>query len=489
MPPGIRRPQAATFTPLQQALSAPAQTSQAAAYSGPSSGAIDTRRQLALQLMGNATQGPTGGGWGALAKALTGVAGAYALKKADTMEGDRNKYFQDARAAAGNDPTKLETLAFALDPRLGMTTALENVRDTRNFGQQKELQTLGQNFQRGMQEDQQAFTGDITQKGWAHSDTAQQRSLDANAALTREGWGRDDTRAAVGRAHDITLLERKAALDTSSGANLTENERQIAALVARGFSQADAEDIAFGVVTITQPDVYGNVYSVNKAEGTSKLIAGPNMGGRNSVPGAEGGQTGAAPPPPAAGPQGPSLAEDVGQSTGVVSNMADLANNTVGQLMPGTPFPEIAGSRQRVQMFRQSAMEALVNNPRFPVEEQKRVLQMLGAEGAWLQDPDVARQNIGTLRNYLGQKKAAITQSLNSGAPLTMEARGQLTDQLAAIDRVTAQMGEPAPQETGGAPTQGGLPEGIPQGSKLIGTTKAGSPVYQAPNGDQLVVE
>jgi hypothetical protein len=112
MPPGIRRPQAATFTPLAQAVAGPsAQASQAAAYSGPTSGQIDTRRALALQLMGNATQGPTGGPWGALAKALTGVAGAYALKRADSMEGDRNAALSAALSGAGGDLTKLGAVA------------------------------------------------------------------------------------------------------------------------------------------------------------------------------------------------------------------------------------------------------------------------------------------------------------------------------------------------------------------------------------------
>jgi hypothetical protein len=49
------------MAPLAQALSAPAQGAQAAAYGGPSLGQIDSRRALAMQLIGNATQGPTGG--------------------------------------------------------------------------------------------------------------------------------------------------------------------------------------------------------------------------------------------------------------------------------------------------------------------------------------------------------------------------------------------------------------------------------------------
>jgi hypothetical protein len=90
------------MAPLAQALSAPAQGAQAAAYGGPSLGQIDSRRALAMQLIGNATQGPTGGGLGALAKALTAGVGAYAYRKADDQETVANQAMNDIFAKGGD---------------------------------------------------------------------------------------------------------------------------------------------------------------------------------------------------------------------------------------------------------------------------------------------------------------------------------------------------------------------------------------------------
>jgi hypothetical protein len=132
------RARAATYTPmapLAKALSSPAQTAQAAAYGGPSLGQIDSRRALAMQLIGNATEGPTGGGWGALAKALTAGVGAYAYRKADQQEGDANK----AMIAALNKEGGPDIGALsAIDPKAGMqfqmAKALKDPQETYTEG-------------------------------------------------------------------------------------------------------------------------------------------------------------------------------------------------------------------------------------------------------------------------------------------------------------------------------------------------------------------
>jgi hypothetical protein len=226
----------------------------------------------------------------------------------------------------------------------------------------------------------------------------------------------------------------------------TENERQIQALVSRGFSQAEAEDIAFGVVRLTQPDDFGTVYMVNIATGESKPVGG----GANAA--AVGGQSPV--PEAAAGPATPPIAQDVSNATGIGSNVEHIINSTIGQAVPGSVFPETADARQRVALFEKTAQEGLVNNPRFPVAEQERVRAMIPTAGAWLEDPDDAVRKVENLRVYLEQKRGAIENSLQN-ARITSESRGALTDQMAAIDRVLNMMGgtgggQAQPQQQGG---------------------------------------
>jgi hypothetical protein len=227
----------------------------------------------------------------------------------------------------------------------------------------------------------------------------------------------------------------------------TENERQIQALVSRGFSQAEAEDIAYGVVRLTQPDDFGTVYMVNIATGESKPVGG----GANAAA-VGGGQSPI--PEAAAGPATPPIAQDVSNATGIGSNVEHIINSTIGQAVPGSIFPETADARQRVALFEKTAQEGLVNNPRFPVAEQERVRAMIPTAGAWLEDPDDAVRKVENLRVYLEQKRGAIENSLQN-ARITSESRGMLTDQMAAIDRVLNMMGgtgegQEQPQQQGG---------------------------------------
>jgi hypothetical protein len=123
------RARAATYTPmapLAKALASPAQTAQAAAYGGPSLGQIDSRRALAMQLIGNATEGPTGGGWGALAKALTAGVGAYAYRKADQQEGVANRAMTEALKGAKTSEDALGVYG-QFDPRGASKARLEQL--------------------------------------------------------------------------------------------------------------------------------------------------------------------------------------------------------------------------------------------------------------------------------------------------------------------------------------------------------------------------
>ena len=250
------------------------------------------------------------------------------------------------------------------------------------------------------------------------------------------------------------------------GGGQSEREREIARLTAQGIDQVTAERIADGVLKLTTPDQFGNVSIVDMATGERRQLT-------VDAPASVGAPTPA--------PTGPSIADDVLLGTGVFSNLGAAANATIGQLFEGTVFPETAASRQRVQQFERTVQEALVNNDKFPVYEQELVRKLVANVGDWFEDPDVARSNLTELHSYLGQKRGAIEYSLAT-ATLTADKRGELTDQIAAIDRVIQMMGP-----MGG--TGEGLPDGIPEGSTPIGTTQDGKPVFRTPDGRQLVVE
>jgi hypothetical protein len=120
-PMGAGARQAASFTPmagLASTLSSPAQASQAAAYSGPSLGQIDANRALAVHLIGNAQQGPTGGWVGALAKALTAGVGGYTMGRANRQEAEAYKGLNTALDAAGGDVNKISGVLGQIDPKM-----------------------------------------------------------------------------------------------------------------------------------------------------------------------------------------------------------------------------------------------------------------------------------------------------------------------------------------------------------------------------------
>lgn len=229
-----------------------------------------------------------------------------------------------------------------------------------------------------------------------------------------------------------------------SGQDSTQTEREIRRYMDRGYSRSVSEDIAFGNIDV-ETDQFGNTYLVNKATGNRRVLRGEGGGqGRGREQPARGeGQPGETP--------GTDLEEATEEGTGPFSMGRAAVNAVVGPFIEGTPFPETSRSRAAIRNFNQTAKQALVNSDRFPVYEQKIVQQLLPDPDQFFNDPDAEREKLTEMRGFLQRKKDRIQESMQSGGVTTGE-RGELSNQVATIDRILGLM----------EPTSGQSPQGGP---------------------------
>ena len=214
--------------------------------------------------------------------------------------------------------------------------------------------------------------------------------------------------------------------DSLDDAQPSDKQQQVAALMARGISQADAEDIANDLVRVTVNPVSGKAMLVNIATGVTKPLEPPAAGAA----------------PAASAPQLEPVEDATSEGTGVASNVFAGLNATIGQLIPGgTLFPETADARQRLRLFEREAQRALILNERFATTEQAFIRDMVPSPDRLLADPDVEIQNIQKLRAYLVDLKRQNSVTLQEGN-VTADEEGRLIDRNAAIDSVLALMGE-----------------------------------------------
>ena len=217
---------------------------------------------------------------------------------------------------------------------------------------------------------------------------------------------------------------------TERNTNLgTQRDRDVYSLMTRGFSRNEAEDVAAGRVRVTSPDQYGNVWLVNVATGERR-----QTGGGEQPAEVDRSQQTQQPLP--------SLERDAENAAGPIANVQAGLSGFIGPFVRGRLFENTQDARQRVRLFRQEAKQALVNNDRFPVHEQKVVDQLLPDESRFFNDPDDARANVVELRGFLERKREVNESTLRSGR-MTSKRRGEIVDQNAAIDRIISLMGEP----------------------------------------------
>lgn len=191
------------------------------------------------------------------------------------------------------------------------------------------------------------------------------------------------------------------------GASLTENERQIAALVQRGFSQAEAEDLAYGFVQTVVDPVLQSPMIVNRTTGEGRYIT-PEEAAIivDTFPSAAGGVDQPSPVPAqeqspfdsafgavdgATDPalqqtmdaQRPTLWDIAEGSTGVVPSLQEGWTNIAGQF-GASGFEDVVENRQMFDLEKNNLIRALSINPRFPVGEIERLEREINiSPGAW----------------------------------------------------------------------------------------------------------
>lgn len=191
----------------------------------------------------------------------------------------------------------------------------------------------------------------------------------------------------------------------------------------------------------SEVDQFGNVTIIDST--TGEIVR------REGRPGAQAPQSGEGPKRRADG-QGDVFGA-VEEGTGPIASFRAGINNVIGPFMSGIPFEGTNRARAGIRNFNQEAKTALVNNPRFPVAEQKVVQEMLPDPSQFFQDPDAARQDLMELRTFLTNKRQQLQRSVQSGN-VTQDEVGKLSNQMEAINRVLGLMGSPdGPQgEQGG---------------------------------------
>ena len=277
----------------------------------------------------------------------------------------------------------------------------------------------------------------------------------------------------------------------------TERELRKRELVDRGHSPEMAQDLASGDVKIMGPDNFGNFWSINlvtnsrrKVGEVDKKIITDLMGDQE---GANQDETDAV-TKPIADNKAPgterTLEADIQSGTGPFAKIQTGISNVFGPLSDRQAFFEdTTTAKQRIRTFNQTLKTALVNNPRFPVAEQEIVAKALPDVEAFFKDPDTAVADAKQLRKTLEDFKTSKNKELKS-KNITSERRGELADQVSRLDEALSLMTFEKPKQASGKSKQYSekAPEGVPKGSKQIGRTKSGNPVWETPDGERFEV-
>ena len=174
------------------------------------------------------------------------------------------------------------------------------------------------------------------------------------------------------------------------GASLSENERQIAALIERGFSEAEAQDLAYGFIQTIVDPVLQTPMIVNRTTGEGRYITPEEAVVLDEVvPGSVAPDEGAPPPQFDATfgevegatdsalqqtmeAQRPTLWDIAEGSTGVVPSLQEGWTNIAGQF-GASGFEDVVENRQMFDLEKNNLIRALSINPRFPVGEMERL--------------------------------------------------------------------------------------------------------------------
>ena len=119
-----------------------------------------------------------------------------------------------------------------------------------------------------------------------------------------------------------------------------------------------------------------------------------------------------------------------------------------GGFTPGEVFSTTRQARTFLRTLNQDLKTTFVNNPKFPQAEMETVAGFLVTPDDWFEDPDYAVRQMGDLRDWLEEKQAANTMSIDSGK-LAPGQKEELEGQNEDIRRGLYLMGPPPEPELG----------------------------------------
>lgn len=264
----------------------------------------------------------------------------------------------------------------------------------------------------------------------------------------------------------------------------TQTDRQIESYMDRGFSRAEAEDLAYGMVEVSVNSKTGRPVMTNTVTGESKELSPGQAAVVNRQP-PGGGQ--AAVNVPVSAQEGETLWDLAEFATGPESAVG-AALAVPAAWLGVDPDRKAIYARQTMRLAGRNLVRSLAVNPRFPIAEQERILKETNLEPKFFDAPDLLRTRMIALRNSLYRDMTQAFEDANdiNVDPETRRAQGSNAQM---IHNFLLTLGVPGTLELLGqgqeAPEQ---PEGLPEGTKQVGTLD-GKPVYQTPDGRTLVME
>ena len=199
--------------------------------------------------------------------------------------------------------------------------------------------------------------------------------LDKVTEYKQQGVDNKQTKIENKLAQDKLALERRKTALGQSGGN-TERMRKIQGLVDRGLSPNEASDLVEGRVSMTTPNSLGEVFLVNKTDGTKKKVVGasvaqPEIGMEQS---------------PVEQSPGTSIVDAAREGTGPISAAQQGVSNLLGFMAEGQLFKENTEARQKLNLFNNEVKRGLIKSDRFPVWEQKLVSNLVPSTDQFLKD-------------------------------------------------------------------------------------------------------
>lgn len=303
-----------------------------------------------------------------------------------------------------------------------------------------------------------------------YGDHALAKGLEAREARLKELEHRrsmqmQDRRLAHQSEENRLDREQRAAL---AGGKASQTDKQIGALVARGISQKDAEDIAYGIAKIKTDNISGQHTITNIADGTERplvfqdgnqqtaqnsarsifsgepLTSDPNKGQPvellSTDPDANTGQRS----------QAQSLYSMADDATGLLPAISEIYTNIGGQIpgMPEIVDPNTVDKRQQFMIAQQALVRALVNNPRFPVGEMDRIREEVDIAPSILKSGKGLRQKMQAVDKGL-RVRLQNMEAISNDRQMPTEARQAARSNVANIRNFLAILGVPQNAENG----------------------------------------